>query len=420
MELLCVESAARAPRAGRDPHLLGDRRVLQNLLSLEERYSPRVSYFQCVQRDVQPYMRRMLAFWMLEVCEEQKCEEEVFPLAMNYVDRYLASVAVQKNHLQLLGAVCMLLASKLRETMPLTVEKLCIYTDNSITPQELLHWELLVLEKLKWDLVSVIANDFLPHILHRLPLPRDRAELVKKHAQTFIALCATGLPEGLSGADRGGPSREPEAGIPIPAGIQRQGGALRGQPAHQHPHGRHRHQPVTHRSSSPSLDPPGSLHPPLPTQHPRGALPGWERGAGSAPGAAAGGRGGEPGGARARAAGACVKLGLFLCWCFLALWAVHGHFQPCEGQKPRRASPAGHGSSPPPAPSCGARGAAAWWPLGPDCFVPHSHSSGGSLQLLLLGQDPWGSFVFAVGCGISGTRRSPSVPWEEFRVPSAA
>lgn len=65
MELLCGEGVIRAKR---DPQLLGNRRVLQNLLSQEERYSPNVSYFQCVQKEIQPYMRKMLAFWMLEVC----------------------------------------------------------------------------------------------------------------------------------------------------------------------------------------------------------------------------------------------------------------------------------------------------------------------------------------------------------------
>uniref|UniRef100_A0A672UJF3 Cyclin D3 n=1 Tax=Strigops habroptila TaxID=2489341 RepID=A0A672UJF3_STRHB len=64
----------------------------------------------------------------------------------------------------------------------------CLQKDTSSSSKD---WEILVLEKLKWDLVSVIANDFLAHILYRLPLPKDKMELVKKHAQTFIALCAT-------------------------------------------------------------------------------------------------------------------------------------------------------------------------------------------------------------------------------------
>lgn len=51
---------------------------------------------------------------------------------------------------------------------------------------------MLVLGKLKWDLAAVIAHDFLVLILHRLSLPSDRQALVKKHAQTFLALCATG------------------------------------------------------------------------------------------------------------------------------------------------------------------------------------------------------------------------------------
>jgi len=67
MELLCLEMDTIV-RARPDPNLLLDDRVLQSLLTIEERFLPQCSYFKCIQKDIQPFMRRMVATWMLEVC----------------------------------------------------------------------------------------------------------------------------------------------------------------------------------------------------------------------------------------------------------------------------------------------------------------------------------------------------------------
>lgn len=61
-----------------------------------------------------------------------------------------------------------------------------------------------------------------------------------------------------------------------------------------------------------------------------------------------------------------MKLESFLCWCSPALRGVHGDFQPCEGQKSWRASPAGPESSSPPAPS-GPRGSWSSCLVAPRC-----------------------------------------------------
>lgn len=56
-----------AHTAGRDAVIFEDLRVLQNLLDLEPVYVPPCNYFVVVQRDIQPYMRKVVSTWMLEV-----------------------------------------------------------------------------------------------------------------------------------------------------------------------------------------------------------------------------------------------------------------------------------------------------------------------------------------------------------------
>lgn len=66
MDLHCQEGFGLR-HSYKDPVLLNDDRVLNNLLTSEERYMPNGSYFKVVQKDIKPYMRKMVATWMLEV-----------------------------------------------------------------------------------------------------------------------------------------------------------------------------------------------------------------------------------------------------------------------------------------------------------------------------------------------------------------
>jgi len=78
-----------------------------------------------------------ISFVFAQVCEEERCQREVFPLAMNLLDRFLAVVRIRKTQLQLLGSVCLFIASKLRQSRPISPKALVQYTDWSITLEEL-------------------------------------------------------------------------------------------------------------------------------------------------------------------------------------------------------------------------------------------------------------------------------------------
>ena len=104
-----------------------------------------------------PFCSHFGLLMLLQVCEESKCEDDVFPLAVNLLDRFLSIVSIRKTQLQLLGTSCMFIASKLKETIPLTAEKLVIYTDHSIKLEELLVSIFLFLYMLHHDVPRLLV-----------------------------------------------------------------------------------------------------------------------------------------------------------------------------------------------------------------------------------------------------------------------
>lgn len=78
-------------------------------------------------------MRKIVTEWMVEVTAQEKCHPEVLALSVSYMDRMLSRVAIQKNQFQLLASVCIFLASKFKESEPISAEKLVVMTDFSIS-----------------------------------------------------------------------------------------------------------------------------------------------------------------------------------------------------------------------------------------------------------------------------------------------
>ncbi|XP_018572022.1 G1/S-specific cyclin-D2-like [Anoplophora glabripennis] len=190
MDLACIENLDDIRVAQRDRSIFDDDRVLENLLNNEFKYMPKFNYFSRVQTEVQPYMRKIVTTWMMEVCEEQMIEDQVFPLAVNLMDRFLSVCNIKKQQLQLLGAACLLISSKLRTSNMLTIGLLRAYTDYSVSHELIEKWEVLVLSKLQWDINGVTPFDFIDQVIQRCPWGIDN-DTLRRHSHTLVTICST-------------------------------------------------------------------------------------------------------------------------------------------------------------------------------------------------------------------------------------
>ncbi|XP_046354148.1 G2/mitotic-specific cyclin-A-like [Haliotis rufescens] len=138
--------------------------IYNYLREAELRNRPKPGYMK-KQPDITNSMRSILVDWLVEVAEEYKLHRETLFLAVNYIDRFLSHMSVNRGKLQLVGAASMFLAGKYEEIYPPDVAEFVYITDDTYTAQQVLRMEHLVLKVLSFDVAVPTTNWFCDRFL---------------------------------------------------------------------------------------------------------------------------------------------------------------------------------------------------------------------------------------------------------------
>jgi cyclin B len=113
------------------------------------------------QAEVNEKMRAILVDWLVEVHLKFKLMPETLFLTVNLIDRYLATQAVTRKRLQLVGVTAMLVASKYEEIWAPEVRDFVYISDKAYGRDEILGMEKRMLNALAFDLTVPTPFPFL-------------------------------------------------------------------------------------------------------------------------------------------------------------------------------------------------------------------------------------------------------------------
>ena len=108
-------------------------------------------------------MRSLLVDWLVSVHQQFELLPETLYRSVNILDRYLQLEGknTQKDQLQLVGVVAMLLACKIEEIYLPTIDDFVYSTDNAYTEEEMKEQELKMMSVLNFNLTCPIPLNFL-------------------------------------------------------------------------------------------------------------------------------------------------------------------------------------------------------------------------------------------------------------------
>eukprot|EP00523_Entomoneis_sp_CCMP467_P011681 CAMPEP_0168720008 /NCGR_PEP_ID=MMETSP0724-20121128/1336_1 /TAXON_ID=265536 /ORGANISM="Amphiprora sp., Strain CCMP467" /LENGTH=376 /DNA_ID=CAMNT_0008766587 /DNA_START=90 /DNA_END=1220 /DNA_ORIENTATION=+ len=114
--------------------------------------------------------REKICEWCYQVIDHFDFSREVVAIAMNYLDRYLATKVVNKKVFQLAAMTALFLAVKLHEPAKLSMASMIELSRGSFTVQQMAAMEISLIRGLSWHLHPPTAHSFTKRFLHLVPL----------------------------------------------------------------------------------------------------------------------------------------------------------------------------------------------------------------------------------------------------------
>jgi hypothetical protein len=135
--------------------------IMENLKREECQYRPSPFYMSTLQTDINEKMRTILVDWLVDVHLKFRLLPETLFLAVDLIDRFLDKKVVNRQKLQLVGVVAMLLAAKYEEIFPPEVKDFIYIAANTYSRDDILRMERLMLQTLDFKLTTPTIFVFL-------------------------------------------------------------------------------------------------------------------------------------------------------------------------------------------------------------------------------------------------------------------
>ncbi|KAF3908703.1 Cyclin-B2-1 [Arthrobotrys entomopaga] len=148
-----------------DPSYVADYadEILAYLMELDLNYLAHPHYM-ANQTELRWDMRSTLIDWLIEVHERFQMVSEVLFNAVNIIDRFLSKKIIPVHQLQLVGITALLIAAKLEEIYPPSMDSFVFMVDDAYSADEIRACEAYMLKTLQWEINSPGPMNFLRYI----------------------------------------------------------------------------------------------------------------------------------------------------------------------------------------------------------------------------------------------------------------